>query len=244
MPIVVAFVIFLFYFKTSMTFFPEKELETSPFLPLIEKPKKNNEYSELYDPRSPNYGILRKNLYGYPLSSFGINSFEDDKSFSPVVDWKLFFAPLFDALAIHKLDFSSSSDKNKAVSAVLSIKKSNFELGSVFQATLQSYNKEGKMKFFGGDYFRVSLVSDVNSVYANGVPCAVIDNEDGSYTITAPLREKGTFWLDIKLILPLEGLYELLQTTKDLKTWSFAYDGELESGESVHCSVIVPTQDQ
>ena len=138
------------------------------------------------------------------------------------------------------MDFSSSLNRNKAVSAVLSIKKNNFELGSVFQATLQSYDKEEKMKFFGGDYFRVSLVSDVNSVYANGVPCAVIDNEDGSYTITAPLREKGTFWLDIKLILPLEGLYELFQTTKDLKTWSFAYDGELESGESVHCSVIVP----
>ena len=152
-------------------------------------------------------------------------------------NWKLIFLNLM--LSLHKQQqFNPSLNISLYTSsASIVIKNTYFTLGDEFTATIFSIDGRGRPKTFGGDYYRARLVRG-NGTYPDGIPCRVIDNLDGSYTVKAPLLLEGKLTLIVILVLPVEGIRDAIEETSRYTCDLEGYIARLESNETVVCRFI------
>ena len=179
---------------------------------------------------SPFYGMIYKNDYGLPVKS-------EIRSSKIENNWKLYFPNLMKNLK--KLEEFNIALNNRSFTHSSSIKlmQTNYTLGEEFRAIITSLDRENRTKKFGGDYYRARLVRKSESRPADGIPCKVTDNNDGSYSVSAPLLLNGSFVLEVKLVISIEGIREIIQNTENIVTWFGRYEAKLETKEKVTCNL-------
>ena len=179
---------------------------------------------------SPFYGMIYKNDYGLPVKS-------EIRSSKIENNWKLYFPNLMKNLK--KLEEFNIALNNRSFTHSSSIKlmQTNYTLGEEFRAIITSLDRENRTKKFGGDYYRARLVRKNESRPADGIPCKVTDNNDGSYSVSAPLLLNGSFVLEVKLVISIEGIREIIQKTESIVTWFGHYVAKLETKEKVTCNL-------
>ena len=121
-------------------------------------------------------------------------------------------------------------------SASINVTKSEYEFGDEFVATITSRDGGERTKKFGGDYYRARLIRGI-PYHPDGIPCRVVDNEDGAYTVKAPLVLKGKLNLNVVLVQSFEWIIQVEQMTEHLTSWNPKYFVTLESKEEVPCKV-------
>ena len=184
---------------------------------------------------SPFYGMNHRDTYGQPRSNFENRTLNISS-----VKWETFFPKTLRAVINMKTKTSVQNSKIFTSFFNVSLDKHNYYFGDEFTATIMSRDSTGNRKTFGGDYYRARLIRD-NSLYPDGIPCRVTDNEDGSYTVKAPLVLNGRLTLEVVLVIPIEGIHEILEKTKDKPWWGAFFKAELESGEKVICNTNLST---
>ena len=115
--------------------------------------------------------------------------------------------------------------------------ETHYTLGDKFRATITSLDRENRTKKFGGDYYRARLVRKTEDRPADGIPCKVTDNHDGSYSVSAPLLLEGILVLEVKLVNSIEGIREIVEKTESKVVWLMRYEATLETKEKVTCNV-------
>ena len=195
-----------------------------------------NRKSPFYNTKkSPFYGMLHGETYGQPRSFL-----ESSKSEISNDDWKIYFSKTVTALEAHNLNNPKYNSNLYTNSFSVFMQNSFYYVGDEFVATIRSFGVNQTQKPFGGDYYRARLIRD-NSKYPDGIPCRVTDNEDGSYTVKAPLVFAGELTLEIVLVISLEGIYSIIEGTKHLPSWGHLFEAELESGDKVICNSNLTT---
>ena len=180
--------------------------------------------------KSPFYGMFHRESYGQPRSFL-----RNSKSEISNDDWKRFFPKTVTALQAHRLSNPKHNSNLYTNSFSVFIQNLFYYVGDEFVATIRSFDSNKSQKPFGGDYYRARLIRD-NSKYPDGIPCRVTDNEDGSYTVKAPLVFAGRLTLEIVLVISLEGIYSIIEGTKHLPSWGHLFEAKLESGDKVICN--------
>ena len=190
--------------------------------------------SEALIPTSPLYGMMFMNAYGLPLSEKML--FQNEWQ-----DWRDYFPDLVFNI---KRQQELNPDQDPSLfthSALLTLPKKSFSFGDQFEATLTSVDSKGRAKKVGGDYYRARLLMQHNNSngrkYADGIPCRVIDNNNGTYTLKAPLALQGSLKLHVKLVHTLEAIMEIIRQTDGLATWGLQYQAKLQTNEIVTCNM-------
>ena len=198
---------------------------------------------EVFNKDSPFYGMLFRDEYGLPLKSRPqVVNYEQSKI--EWHSWKSFFPDLL--VNFQKLDkFNPTLNKTMSTRfASVSFDRTNYTLGEEFQATITSQDEERRPKQFGGDYYRVRLIRKRNNGAIDGIPCKVVDNCDGTYTVTAPLLLEGPLILEVQLVNSVEAIREIVMKTEQLITWKMRFVATLQSGEVVTCNVRLASNRQ
>ena len=187
---------------------------------------------EVYDKKSPFYGMVYKDIYGLPLAAITNESFDEEVTES----WTDYFPSLMSAIKNDNKLNPSHNSTYFTMSGVITLSKTNYTLNDEFEATITSLDSKGRKKTFGGDYYRARLVRG-DGKYPDGIPCKVIDNSNGTYTVKAPLALEGSLTLDVKLVLTLQTIKRLINHTSFLCSNTTVYYSELESNETVPCAL-------
>ena len=187
---------------------------------------------------SPFYGMNHRNTYGLPLSSFDVKSFRKINE-----DWKVYFPKTISAISHYKQRNSVKSESFFTHSFVVKVPPKFFSFGEELEATVTSLDSEGRAKLFGGDYYRARLIRR-DGDYPDGIPCKVVDNEDGTYSVKAPLVLQGAFLLEVKLVISVEGIAEIIAQSDNLDSWGHQYFGQFETGEIMPCNVDLSKFDE
>ena len=240
----VTFCLYLVYTKTNQSkklinvFLTKKQetLLTSDVLKLITSkggtsPAKIPQ--EAFNPHSPFFGMIFKDTYGLPVSRYNLTMRKETKE-----DWKDHFHSLMSSLNKHN---NANPMENRSLftqTAGVTVHKTELNFGEEFVATITSIDGEGRVKKFGGDYYRARLVRD-NTMSPDGIPCRIIDNENGTYTVRAPLLLEGILHLEIKLVMTAEAVFYVLKRT-NFSAYGPTYIAILESQEEVECNVKMP----
>ena len=187
---------------------------------------------EAFKSSSPYYGLFYKNMYGNSLGKVRQTLFKKINQ-----NWKLIFPNLMLSLQKQQQLNPSQNISLYTSAASIVIKNNDFNLGNEFTATIFSIDGRGRPKTLGGDYYRARLVRG-NGTYPDGIPCRVIDNLDGSYTVKAPLLLEGTLTLIVILVLPVEGIRDAIEETSRYTCDFEGFKARLESKETVVCRSI------
>ena len=187
---------------------------------------------EVYDKKSPFYGMVYKDLYGLPMAVITNESFDDEVTES----WTHYFPSLMSAIENDNKLNPTHEPTNFTTSGVITLSKTNYTLHDKFEATITSLDGKGQKKTFGGDYYRARLVRG-DGRYPDGIPCKVIDNSNGTYTVKAPLVLEGSLTLDVKLVLTLQTIKRLINHTSFLCSNTTLFYSKLESNETVRCAL-------
>ena len=187
---------------------------------------------EVYDKKSPFYGMVYKDIYGLPLAAITNESFDEEATES----WTDYFPLLMSAIENDNKLNPSHNSTYFTTSGVITLSKTNYMLNDEFEATITSLDSKGRKKTFGGDYYRARLVRG-DGKYPDGIPYEVIDNSNGTYTVKAPLVLEGLLTLDVKLVLTLQTIKRLINHTSFLCSNTTVYYSELESNETVRCAL-------
>ena len=163
---------------------------------------------EVYDKKSPFYGMVYKDIYGLPMAAITNESFDEEVTES----WTRYFPSLMSAIENDNKLNSNHNSTFFTSSSVITLSKTDYTLNDVFEATITSLDGEGRRKTFGGDYYRARLVLG-DGKYPDGIPCKVIDNSNGTYAVKAPLVLEGSLTLDVKLVLTLQTIKRLINHT-------------------------------
>jgi len=188
----------------------------------------------ILDRRSIFYGMKRPEMYGWLLNE--TVSFKNE-----LQDWKDFFPELMSNIKRQK-QLNPTADSNLFTHrASVMVTNVLLNVGDEFEATIISRDGRGRKKSIGGDYYRARLLKlgpsySFNS-YPDGIPCRVIDNNNGTYTVKAPLIQQGMFQLDVTLVHTLESIIEIIKQTDGLATWGLQYQAKLQSNETVTCNM-------
>jgi len=213
-----------------------KEIKNVSSIHSTEIHTKQNSNPNIYKKSSPFYGMLYRNEYGTPLNTHAqVEKFETSQH-----DWELWKSHFSDLFRnIQKLrEYNPTLNKTFFThSALVSFNRTSYKFGEEFVATIISQDREQRPKSFGGDYYRARLIRQKKNQPADGIPCNVMDNGDGTYMISAPLRLKGSLMLEVKLVNSVEGLREIVNKTENLITWRMRFVATLESNETVTCNV-------
>ena len=186
------------------------------------------------DRYSPFYGLKPASLYGVPLT-------EKLSFWNDLQDWKDFFPELITSINRQKEANPLQNSVLFTHKTSITVAKTKFKIGDEFEATLTSLDGTEKSKKFGGDYYRARLLSLPESQPPDGIPCRVIDNYDGTYTVKAPLIFKGLLKLDVTLVHTLESIIEIIKQTDHVATWGLQYQAKLQTNETVTCNTNLST---
>ena len=187
---------------------------------------------EVYDRKSPFYGMIYKDIYGLPMAAFTNESFDEEV----IESWTHYFPSLMSAIENDNKFNPTHNPAYFTKSSVITLNKINYTLNDEFEATITSLDGQERRKIFGGDYYRARLVLD-HERYSDGIPCKVIDNNNGTYTVKAPLVLEGSLTLDVKLVLTLQTIKRLINHTSFPCSNTTVYYSELESNETVRCAL-------
>ena len=197
---------------------------------LISTQHHDNEISsEVFDKKSSFYGMIYAHTYGLVNSNAHIYS-------KNLQDWRAYFPKMVAGIKAQEESNQLNDPKLYTQSVSISVRKRDHEFGDEFVATLTSRDGEGRAKKFGGDYYRARLIRG-NTQYPDGIPCRVIDNEDGTYIVKAPLVLDGELVLDVTLVASVEVIRLVNQETAPIEAGEHKYFATLESGENVQCDV-------
>ncbi|XP_078492195.1 NXPE family member 3 [Ciona intestinalis] len=108
--------------------------------------------------------------------------------------------------------------------------KNQFQQGNTLQLTIVAKNARNERKRYGGDFFRVKLVTD------NGATrelAQIIDNNNGTYSARLPLYFSGVAELTVTLIHPSEAIDLLRRVTSTKKSPGLIFTGVFDNGEFV-----------
>ena len=183
------------------------------------------------NPKSPFYGMIHR-------TEAGLVNPQERKVASYAMDnnWKNHMPHVMNAVGKYQL---TNPSKNKTLftnSFFIKTESFNYKLGQEFIANITSLDGDGKPKTFGGDYYRARLVREVTD-YPDGTPCTVKDNNDGTYSVNAPLLLEGLLTLEVTLVITVEGVDEIIRQTEALNSWGHLYFALFESGEITPCNV-------
>ena len=183
-------------------------------------------------PNSRFYGMIHMNTYGWALSESV--SFEEDWE-----DWKNYFPELMDNIQKQKEQNPNQDEKLLTRKVLVKVSKTKYRFGDEFVGTIVSLDGRGKPKTIGGDLYRARLVRHYG-LYPDGIPCKVIDHNNGTYTIRAPLVIPGELKLNVTLVNTIEGIMELIDQSDNLTSWGLQFLGVLNSSEVVKCNMSLP----
>ena len=180
------------------------------------------------NPLSPAYAMKYIEKYGYPTEPEKLLNYHEVYS-----DWRPFLPNLMSSIT--KRMIMKTTDDIITKTASISVNTSKFAVGEELVATLTSLDGTGRRKKFGGDFYRARLIRGSNKL-PDAIPCRIIDNNDGTYTIKAPLLFEGNLTLDVMLVTPLEGILEMIKETEKMLCNDRGYTATLQSKEQVVCS--------
>lgn len=92
----------------------------------------------------------------------------------------------------------------------------NLIVGNKWKALIYAKDFDNNSKSYGGDYF--SVVLHRTAVRGDGVCCDVIDNLDGTYSVTCELPWQGQAKVEVILIHPSESVFYLMTNTSSRKS--------------------------
>ncbi|XP_076817769.1 NXPE family member 4-like isoform X2 [Clavelina lepadiformis] len=189
---------------------------------------------EALDPSTVWYGNIYKDIYGLPLSAYDMTSFEKIGE-----DWIQFFPDfLASRQHYHLRNPSHDPDAFTRITSKVSLKKrSKYVVGDVFVAHIQARDQLMRNKTFGGDYFRARLIRTRFGEAVDGIPCAIYDHANGTYTVKAPLLMSGDFTLEVKLLLSVEGIDHWINFTEKAVHKRACHHAILKSDEKVVCGL-------
>ncbi|XP_078489637.1 NXPE family member 2-like [Ciona intestinalis] len=209
---------------------------------LVEKrqfyPKPRIDYLARYKTEFPNdsawFGLAYQNLYGRPYSDFLDLKFEQK-----LENWTIYFPELMTSL--NKLnqrkqntDFTLNTFSNSRV--VIVDKRTEYKTGDILNARIDAYDWNKNSSSFGGDYFVARLVYG-DGLNPDGIAGIVTDHRNGTYSIRVPLLTPGEARLEVRLMIPLEGIAELVRCTSLRKFLGTQYVAEFETKEQTECNV-------
>ena len=193
---------------------------------------------EVDNPKSPFYGMHYKNAYGLPLADLTNETFEEEHGGW----WGEYFPQLIQSIQMQEKENPSQNSTFFTHFGIIALHKTNYTFGEEFVATITSVDGKGRPKTFGGDFYHARLVrkQDETKLYPDGIPCRVIDNNNGTYTVKAPLLLQGHLVLDVILAYSLQVIKNIIQMTLYLTCSSITrYEASFEgvSDEvSLYCS--------
>ncbi|CAK8685301.1 unnamed protein product [Clavelina lepadiformis] len=193
---------------------------------------------ETKNPNSAFYGNIYKDTYGLPLSAFGVSSFKQIRT-----EW-IHYLPW---LATSLLNYRSNGQSNDTssfttITSKLFVKnRTSYVVGDVFVAHIQARDQLMRNKMFGGDYFRARLIRTRFGEAVDGIPCAIYDHANGTYTVKAPLLMSGDFTLEVKLLLSVEGIDRWIKFTELGEYKVVIHTAVLKSMELVYCGIHLTT---
>ena len=216
----------------------ETSIENAGILNLLHYNETSTISSDIFSKDSPFYGMLYRDEYGSALRSR--TQAESYKRWQSEWElWKSYFPNLMENF--QKLE-KANPNLNKTLStrsASVSFNQTSYKFGEMFLATIRSLDGEQRPKQFGGDYYRARLVQKHSIGPSDGIPCKVVDNCDGTYTVTAPLLLKGLLLLEVKLVNSVEAIKYIVMKTENLVTWRIRQFAKLESNEDVTCNMLL-----
>nr|XP_002124187.1 NXPE family member 3 isoform X1 [Ciona intestinalis] len=177
---------------------------------------------------SPFFGLSFQETYGLPCSVFAETGFKQ-----VLEDWRDYMPEFQISLPKHK---PVPNFYVKNISKVFFVdEKIDFKVGDELNARIEIQEKNNLSR--GGDYFIARLVYGKPSLYPDGIPGKVTDHRNGSYSIQVPLLIPGQARLEVKLIVSLRGIAELIRCTSTRSFLGSKYVSVLETGEVVECNV-------
>ncbi|XP_078487475.1 NXPE family member 2-like [Ciona intestinalis] len=181
------------------------------------------------------FGLAYLNLYGRPYSDFLDLKFEQN-----LENWTIYFPELMTSL--NKLnqrkqntDFTLNTFSNSRV--VIVDKRTEYKTGDILNARIDAYNWKENRSSFGGDYFLARLIYGNDTLYPDGVSGVITDHRNGTYSIRVPLLIPGEARLEVRLMIPLEGIAELVRCTSLRKFLGTQYVAEFETKEQTECNI-------
>ncbi|CAK8696955.1 unnamed protein product [Clavelina lepadiformis] len=192
--------------------------------------------SESLDPFSAYYGLVYKDKYGQPSRMAGIY-----KSEKCNFNWKQYFPLIISSIQKYKIKNTARNPEAftwNTSTVTLGTNVKEFKVGDTLVAHLQAKNRSNRNKTFGGDYFRARLIRKTpDGALTDGIACDIKDHLNGSYTLQVPLLMAGTFTLEVKLVLSLEGIAGLIDFTSMQNHKGHNYLATLQTKEIVECNV-------
>ena len=198
--------------------------------------------NETLNPNSQFFGLIYKNIYGKPtFCEPNKETFYNSYSRN-LPKWESFFPELVVSLTNYA-EYNPTQNPRKFTSGrshiVVDKLKGEYKVGEIFVAKIQAIDFDGKMKHFGGDYFRARFieVSTVQNLLPDGIPCDIEDLLNGTYRITAPLLVPGEFKLEVVLCASVEAVAAYIDWTAGRVHQGFVFKATLDTGEEVECNM-------
>ncbi|XP_078495775.1 NXPE family member 4-like [Ciona intestinalis] len=179
--------------------------------------------------------------FGLPFNKTWPRSDFHDKGFEQKLeDWRVYFPELMTSLnkfnqREQNTDFTLNTFNNSRV--VIVDKRTKYKTGDILNARIDAYDWKENKSSFGGDYFVARLIYGNNTLYPDGIAGIVTDHRNGTYSIRVPLLIPGEARLEVKLMIPLEGIAELIRCTSLRKYLGTQYHAELQTNETTECNV-------
>nr|XP_002119995.3 NXPE family member 2-like [Ciona intestinalis] len=199
------------------------------------KKKSPTKYKEFLK-NSPLYGLSYYETYGSVRSDFMDN--ENEKGVYQ--DWLVYFPEFADSLnkfnqQKHNPNVSFDTFGNSKV--VIVDRKAEYKTGDIFEIQIASYDWKENKSSFGGDYFVAKLIYEKNNLYPDGISGAVTDHRNGTYSIRIPLLIPGQARLEVRLMIPLKGVADLISCTSSPKYLGTKYVSRYETNETTECNI-------
>ena len=192
------------------------------------------------DIKSPYFGLLFANQSGTSSKYIKIDPevwFEHFTSGLP--NWRDFMPEITQSLQQYKTHNPQQNQSEfTSPKSVVIVDKHELSVGEHFVAKIQSRDLLGRNKQFGGDYYRVFLInkSTKNTKLRDGIPCSVQDHLNGTYTLSAPLLEPGSYELEVILCASIEMIAANIEWADGRIRRGFTFEAKLETGESLICN--------
>ncbi|CAK8678719.1 unnamed protein product [Clavelina lepadiformis] len=139
---------------------------------------------------------------------------------------------------------TQNPEKFTRITSTISVETNTtrFETGDTVVVHIQAKDRLNRNKTFGGDYFRARLIrKTADGKLTDGIACSIKDHLNGSYTLQVPLLMAGTFTLEVKLVLPVEGIAWFINFTSMRNNKGISYEATLNTKETVECNLDLNT---
>ena len=202
--------------------------------------------TEILDSNSPLFGRKYKYIHGVPF--FNNNTGFYDEFIEGLPPWENFMPNLI--ISLEKLAlFNSEGDRRKSTSPLSYCsfpEAKDYTVGDVFEFKIQAVDFLQRSKPFGGDYFRVRLIKKSlnKNLPPDGIPCAVEDHLNGTYTVRAPLLAHGIYTLEVLLVSSVEAVASFVSWSAGRVHEGYVYQATLLSNETVYCNTDLPLNDK